>query len=145
MSVYFITARELGRVKIGRASNPTRRLWELQTASSSKLQLEAVIPGDRREERELHTALSSLRIRGEWFHLTPQIEELIATGVDPSPAPEAPSKKMCDLDDEPWFAPSQLRQMEKYAEAMAESAAEREARANQLDLGVDAPARKRAA
>lgn len=145
MSVYFITAREIGRVKIGHAVNSSRRLWELQTASSCKLRLEAVIPGGRREERELHAKFSSLKVRGEWFSLTPQIEELIAASKtspaedDPAPATRRRSKKRCDLEDEPWVSPWHRRQVEKYAQAVSEI---RSARTKQRTLELDTPVRR---
>jgi hypothetical protein len=77
MSVYFITAREVGRVKIGCGYDPWDRLERLKTGSPVELALEAVIDGSYDEERELHRQFAGHRIRGEWFNLCPEIEALI--------------------------------------------------------------------
>jgi uncharacterized protein (UPF0335 family) len=79
MSVYFITARELGRVKIGfTAGDPDVRRAALQVGCPSRLRLEAVIPGHVVAEAELHHRFADHRIVGEWFALTDDIEQIIA-------------------------------------------------------------------
>lgn len=77
MSVYFITAREVGRVKIGCAYRPAERLRLMQVCCPVELKLEAFTDGFHKEERELHRRFADLRVRGEWFELTPKIEALI--------------------------------------------------------------------
>lgn len=79
MSVYFITAREVGRVKVGCAFNPHDRFERLQTASPVELALEAVMRGAHKEERELHLRFAADRLHGEWFNITPEIELMILT------------------------------------------------------------------
>lgn len=65
--IYFIE-NESGRVKIGHAKDPTRRLSSLQGGSHEKLTLVAVIAdGGRPEESALHLRFADLRGRGEWF------------------------------------------------------------------------------
>lgn len=86
MSVYFVTCRELGMVKIGHARSVKKRLSILQTSSPLPLTLERVIEGDREREHELHRRFAGDRVRGEWFRLTRAIEQLIADG-DPPPTP----------------------------------------------------------
>lgn len=83
MSVYFITAREVGKVKIGCAYDPFVRLEKLQTSSPVDLTLEAILRGAYREEKEFHRRFAEHRVRGEWFALCPEIEALIATNSPP--------------------------------------------------------------
>lgn len=66
--IYFIQAGEGGPVKIGYTENPVdARLATLQTGAHEKLTLLTCLPGGMAVERWLHTALSHLRVRGEWF------------------------------------------------------------------------------
>lgn len=83
MSVYYITAREVGLVKIGCAWDAARRLAALQSCCPVELVLEASFKGSYREERELHARHAEHRVRGEWFTLTPQLEaEIKTTGLE---------------------------------------------------------------
>jgi hypothetical protein len=77
--IYFITARDVGRVKIGHAANPQARIVAVQTHSPVPLELERVCDGGLREEADLHALFASARVRGEWFTLTPEIETHMAT------------------------------------------------------------------
>lgn len=77
MSVYLVTCREMGLVKIGHAAQPKRRFQGFKTGSPAELVLEATFEGGAKEERELHTRFAEHRERGEWFRLCPEIEELI--------------------------------------------------------------------
>jgi hypothetical protein len=83
MSVYFITCREIGMVKIGCAYDPFRRMRTLQTAFPLELALEALFVGAYREEREYHKRFAEHRVRGEWFKLCPEIAALIGTTTPP--------------------------------------------------------------
>lgn len=77
--VYFMTARELNRVKIGCTTAGLRaRLAACRSASPCDLHMEAQLPGDRVTERRLHKRFAAARIRGEWFEITPEIEALMA-------------------------------------------------------------------
>ena len=62
---YFV--RAFDRVKIGRAGNIRKRLYGLQTAAPTDLELLHVEPRD--VEYEMHSRFSSLWVRGEWFRL----------------------------------------------------------------------------
>ncbi len=65
-STYVIQAVSGGPIKIGRtASDPKKRLRELQTGSPEPLRIVHVFDGDH--ERELHDRLSAYRLHGEWF------------------------------------------------------------------------------
>jgi hypothetical protein len=77
VSVYFITCREQGVCKIGRAQNAKSRLSSLQTASPTKLALEATLPGDRELEQQLHQRFAAHRLKGEWFAITDELDALI--------------------------------------------------------------------
>lgn len=77
MSVYIITARELGIAKIGYSRNPGNRLASLNTGSPAKLELEAVMPGSRENEKDLQRKFRSQRVRFEWFKICSEIESLI--------------------------------------------------------------------
>lgn len=89
MSVYFITAREVGRVKIGCAFDPHQRFEKIQAMSPCELKLEAILKGSHAEERAIHKLFCEERIRGEWFELTDEIEAVILA----NPAPRKLSEK----------------------------------------------------
>lgn len=77
--IYFITCRQLGFVKIGRAANPQERFHNAQVGCPVELALERTCEGGRAEEAELHLRFASARHRGEWFALTPEIDAHMAT------------------------------------------------------------------
>jgi sRNA-binding protein len=78
MAVYFITAREIGRVKIGYAADAWRRFNKIQSDSPCEVDLEATVVGSVEDERAFHARFAAHRIRREWFALCPEIEDLIA-------------------------------------------------------------------
>ena len=84
MSVYFITCRTTGMVKIGCALDPFERLKGLQTGSPTKLKIEALLKGSMKREKELHTLLAKHRVRGEWFRICPAIEAIIKEVAKPT-------------------------------------------------------------
>lgn len=68
--LYIIQMAVTGDIKVGRSSDPPRRLRQLQTGAPHKLKLLLVAPGQGGREREVHRALSRYRNRGqkgEWF------------------------------------------------------------------------------
>jgi len=76
--VYFILAWRSRMVKIGVARDPHRRLAEIQSMSPEPLELIAyTATGGAQLERSLHRSLDSLRDHGEWFHLTPELIEIL--------------------------------------------------------------------
>lgn len=119
MSVYFITARDIGRVKIGCAKNVRARLATLQTASSLELKLEATLSGYTEVERELHARFAQHKIRGEWFALVGEIDEFIkstgSTDGDDEPLECTPRRPTI----EELIEESLRREHETYAECMA--------------------------
>jgi len=73
--VYFIGGR--GIVKIGIAEYPRQRLQTLQTSSPFPLQLLAICEGGRKKEKQLHAQFADARQAGEWFVLTPELQDYI--------------------------------------------------------------------
>lgn len=84
MSVYFITCRKTGMVKIGCAYDPFRRLKTLQMGSPTKLKIEALLKGSHKREKQLHKLLAKHRVHGEWFKLSPEIEAIIKEVAKPT-------------------------------------------------------------
>lgn len=81
--IYFITARDLCRVKIGFSSNPRVRFAKMQSDSPVSLTLERVTVGGVDVERLLHAQFASARVAGEWFDLSPEIEAHMTTLPEP--------------------------------------------------------------
>lgn len=79
--LYFIEAKGTGFVKIGRSSNPERRLSQLATGSPNELILLGTISGGHDLEQSLHQDFSHLRGRGEWFNLTPALHRFIRQAI----------------------------------------------------------------
>ena len=91
MAVYFITAREVGRVKIGYTDCAPRDRFNWISANSPvAVELEAFVEGGREEEKAFHERFSELRVKGEWFTLCPEIEALIERNRPSAPEPAEP-------------------------------------------------------
>jgi hypothetical protein len=73
MPVYMIRAGENGPVKIGVTDDVGKRLRNMQTGNSERLSVLRVFEGSADEERRLHARFLSLRLRGEWFHFSPEL------------------------------------------------------------------------
>lgn len=71
--VYFVHATESGRIKIGTADDPVRRLATLQTGSPEQLDLIGTLPGGRALEARLHRDFARERLRGEWFECSDRL------------------------------------------------------------------------
>lgn len=70
--VYFITSSN-GLTKIGATTNLKNRLNSMMTSSPCDLKLIMIIrhPNAVELENTLHDLLKDLRVKGEWFRLTP--------------------------------------------------------------------------
>jgi hypothetical protein len=90
MSVYFVTCREAGAVKIGHSVDPYGRLPEIQMGCPLPLKLEATLPGAREQEGAMHWRFSEHRIHGEWFTLAAEIELVITANPAPPPPERGP-------------------------------------------------------
>jgi hypothetical protein len=77
--VYFIQARHGGPIKVGIATNPRRRLRELQTAHAHELVIRRMTPGGLDLEQKIHKQFAHLRLRGEWFTSAQELMEFIET------------------------------------------------------------------
>lgn len=75
MKTYFIQGSGGGNIKIGRATDPEKRLKDLQCGSSVPLILIATLNDDR--ESELHSKFSAHRQHGEWFAPSPGLAKFI--------------------------------------------------------------------
>ncbi len=80
--VYFVSAHELKRVKIGRTNNIYARLSKFKVHSPVDIRLWLVIACHTKEdainkEKELHDKFTSFRIKGEWFMIVREIEEYV--------------------------------------------------------------------
>ncbi len=75
--IYFIGS-ESGHVKIGYTySNVFTRLASLQTGCPFELKLIKTIGGNSIHETSLHKKFKRFHLRGEWFHLSPEIQSFI--------------------------------------------------------------------
>ena len=77
--IYFIQSQSDKRIKIGKADDPTTRLRQLRTGSSSKEPyiILAVLPGGSKRESDLKNQFKEFRSHGEWFEPAPEILDFI--------------------------------------------------------------------
>ena len=87
--LYFITNSTYSVVKIGRSKDVKKRLASLQTGSSDKLEIVAVIKSKGFMEPHFHRCLSDYKISGEWFSACPRIG-LLLTHILINPFPRKP-------------------------------------------------------
>lgn len=86
--IYFIACREANAVKIGLTrKRPYARLGTAQVNCPLELELLATCDGDEAEEFALHQRFDALRMRGEWFRLTPELEAHICKFPKPEQLP----------------------------------------------------------
>ncbi len=77
--IYFVTCAEKRLVKIGHSLDPVKRISALRTSSAFPLELASVIDGTKDDEARLHDQFAHLRLNGEWFELSGDLEEHIET------------------------------------------------------------------
>lgn len=75
--VYFIEARDSGRIKIGFSTDPNQRVRGLGTGASEELLVLAVVPGSRATEMRLHNRFLASHSHKEWFHATPDLRAFV--------------------------------------------------------------------
>lgn len=73
--LYFIACGDL--VKIGRSVDPASRLTALATGAPGELRLLATFPNLGARESECHRRLQHLKVHGEWFLRTGEVDSLI--------------------------------------------------------------------
>jgi hypothetical protein len=73
--IYFIQDLENKRIKIGESDDPTMRIKQIMTSSSSKkgCKILAVLPGGVKRESEMHKRFSQYHSRGEWYEASDEI------------------------------------------------------------------------
>lgn len=72
--VYLIYSQANNSYKIGISKNPIKRLKELQTGNSDKLEILSIFESlfANKLEKTLHRQFNHLHDRGEWFFLSEQ-------------------------------------------------------------------------
>ena len=75
--IYFILNREKNNIKIGYSNNPNRRLINLQTSNSEKLELIYSFEGDIKLERIIHKKFKKYKILNEWFLFNNEILDFL--------------------------------------------------------------------
>jgi len=100
-NIYFIGSVESGTVKIGKSSNPEKRVAELQTGNSNRLVLYGVIH-DVNEycENRLHKQFEDIRLEGEWFKLTDELIQFIVSKTD-KPSHNTKTRTESDVKPDP--------------------------------------------
>ena len=76
--VYFIEARGLQMVKIGRSGDVARRMKEVARLSPVPLRLLVGIPGGSDVETKIHHRFSDAHSHGEWYFATPSLRKYVA-------------------------------------------------------------------
>ena len=77
--IYLIKNNTTGLIKIGISNDPQRRLKQLQTGNTGKLEIikTYITKNDKEQEKRIHKILWQNKKRGEWFffpHLDKYIE-----------------------------------------------------------------------
>lgn len=72
--VYFVYAKAVKLIKIGRSADPERRLDELRLLSPVELEIIGMVDGGARREAEMHQQFAKYRSHGEWFHAAQEIK-----------------------------------------------------------------------
>jgi len=75
--VYFI--KQSDYVKIGYTTRFKKRLYQLQNGSPVKLDVLALIKGDKIDEKNYHDKFKHLASNGEWFFYNDEIDRFVET------------------------------------------------------------------
>jgi hypothetical protein len=76
--VYFLRCASDGTIKVGSTINQSRRQRELQSSNAGELVLLGTCPGGWARESAIKAELAEHRIRGEWFHPTQEVADVVA-------------------------------------------------------------------
>lgn len=79
VGVYFLQSARSQLLKIGYSSNVLARIRALQHSSPDMLLLVGVIPGTRATEKQIHVEMVRHRAHGEWFRITGNVHNYLAT------------------------------------------------------------------
>jgi len=77
MSVYFIYAPEIERVKIGFSGNALKRFEQVKHWVPVSIVLLGTVDGPRFLETQLHQLCADHQANGEWFHMSPFVRDVI--------------------------------------------------------------------
>ena len=83
VTIYFLEAIGQDKIKIGKTRDLKKRLGQLQTGSTSKLQPLGVIVDKASRESELHALFAEDWIQGEWFRDTARLRNYIKDFAKP--------------------------------------------------------------
>ena len=72
--IYFLEATN-GLVKIGYSGNVSQRVKDISFMSPLPLRLIATLPGDKRQEKLIHSFFR--RSHGEWFYPDPRLQRYL--------------------------------------------------------------------
>ena len=93
--IYFIACREANAVKIGVTQDDAKTLHKrfegIQGNCPLRLEILGIFPGYMDVEREFHERFAPSLIHGEWFRLTPELQEfcgMMLARVPPRPEPK---------------------------------------------------------
>ncbi len=77
--IYFVKAKLLNRVKIGMTNNLKRRLDGLKSDGPDELELLKILRVNEvyQSDSDVHELFPHLRVRGEWFQLTSELQHFI--------------------------------------------------------------------
>jgi len=78
--IYFIQGESGGSVKIGYATDITKRIKSLQTGFPETLIIVKSFPGNMKDEEAIHSEFGEFHLRGEWFK--PEVLESAELVVD---------------------------------------------------------------
>ncbi len=77
--IYFVKAKLLNRVKIGMTNNLKRRMEGLKTDGPDELELLKIVRVNEvyQSDSDVHALFPHLRLHGEWFELTKELQHFI--------------------------------------------------------------------
>lgn len=78
--IYFIKAKD--KVKIGYATDPSKRISSIQTSNPYALEVLLIIDGNYDKERELHKKFHKYKASGEWFNFEESINIFIQENLE---------------------------------------------------------------
>lgn len=77
--IYFVKSNGSSYIKIGTSIDVSGRVDSLQTANPKELKVKAILNGSFQTEKGLHELFSHIRVRGEWFKWTDEMQYFIRT------------------------------------------------------------------
>lgn len=114
--LYFVRMGDKGPIKIGRATDPLKRIQTLQTGNPERLTILHIAKGEGWQETFWHALFAGFRINGEWFRPLGGLPETIAAMADGKDWP-AKVKTPCALEwEDGEYAEHILDALDAYGE-----------------------------